>query len=233
MIPSKRWFPTNLPARALWFENFATQFAIVATSLGFTNADIEQVNDDNEVFQFLADIFNQIKAFEEAVRQYRVIITEEAVGATTPQFPANPNFVLPKTIATGIFERLDKLRTRIMAADNYTNETGALLDILSKQTESIASADAKPTIQVSAAQMNYLFSLVVSGRAEADSWEVWILRKGGTWTNAKTGVGKSVDVTITPTNAGEAEQIQVRVQLRKNNQNYGQPSDIVYVTVNP
>lgn len=29
------------------------------------------------------------------------------------------------------------------------------------------------------------------------------------------------------------EQMQVRVQLRKNNQNYGQPLDIVYVTVNP
>jgi len=233
MIPSQTWFPTNLPARAMWFQNFATQFAIVAVSLGFTAADIASVENDNQVIQFLADIHNQLKAFEEAVRQYRVIITEEAIGKATPQFPANPAFDLPVVIPTGIFERLNKLRTRIMAADAYTDEIGALLDILPKQSDSIASADAKPTIQVSAAQMGYLFSLMVSGRAEADSWEVWILRKGGTWTNAKTAVGKSLDVTITPTTAGEAEQMQVRIQLRKNNQNYGQPSDIVYVTVNP
>jgi hypothetical protein len=38
---------------------------------------------------------------------------------------------------------------------------------------------------------------------------------------------------VTPTTPGESEQIQVRVQLKKNNQNYGQPSDMVYVTVNP
>jgi len=40
-------------------------------------------------------------------------------------------------------------------------------------------------------------------------------------------------VSITPATPGDTEQMQVRVQLRKSNQNYGQPSDVVYVTVNP
>jgi len=65
-------------------------------------------------------------------------------------------------------------------------------------------------------------------------WDVLILKKGASgWQSVKTAVGKSVDVQITPNTPGEAEQIQVRVQLKKNNQNYGQPSDMVYVTVNP
>ena len=49
----------------------------------------------------------------------------------------------------------------------------------------------------------------------------------------KTASGKSIDVTIEPTAQGKPEQIQVRVQLKKNNADYGQPSDAVYVTVNP
>jgi len=50
MIPSSRWFPTNLADRALWYENFATQFAAVAVSLGFTANDAASVNNDNDVF---------------------------------------------------------------------------------------------------------------------------------------------------------------------------------------
>ncbi len=38
---------------------------------------------------------------------------------------------------------------------------------------------------------------------------------------------------LRPLNPGDAEQIQVRVQLRKNNANYGQLSDIVYIALSP
>ena len=43
----------------------------------------------------------------------------------------------------------------------------------------------------------------------------------------------SVNVVITPTTPDKPKQLQVRVQLLKNNENYGQSSDIVSVTVNP
>lgn len=234
MIPSSTWFPTNLAARAAWFLNFYTQFAIVAASLGFKQPDIDAVESDNTVMQFLADIFNQIKAYEEAVRQYRKIITEGDIGDPTPGFPANPAFALPVVIPTGLFERLNKLRTQIMAASNYTNEVGALLGILPSQPDSISPANAKPSIQVFAAQTGYVASVVVADRAESDMWDVFVLRKGETtWTSVGRFNGKSADVTITPTTPGNPEQIQIRVQLRKNNQNYGQPSDVVITTVNP
>ena len=234
MIPSNRWFPLSLAERALWYENFATQFAAVGTGLGFTANDISSVTNDNDVFQFLANAAVQIEAYKTAVVQYRKIITEGDIGEPNPQFPANPAFTLPASVATGMFERLNKLRTKIMAADNYTNETGALLGILPTQGDSLVEAEVKPQIETFAAQSGYQFSVVVSGRGNSDMWDVLILKKGAaSWQSAKTAVGKSVDVVVTPTTPGEAEQIQVRVQLKKNNQNYGQPSDIVYVTVNP
>jgi hypothetical protein len=108
------------------------------------------------------------------------------------------------------------------------------LGILPTQGDSLVEAEVKPQIETFAAQSGYQFSVVVSGRGNSDMWDVLILKKGAaSWQSVKTAVGKSVDVQITPTTPGEAEQIQVRVQLKKNNQNYGQPSDMVYVTVNP
>ena len=73
----------------------------------------------------------------------------------------------------------------------------------------------------------------MTGRADSNMWDVYILRKGGSWTKQETCSGKSADITITPTIPGDAEQIQVRVQLRKSNADYGQPSDPAYATVNP
>lgn len=234
MIPSYRWFPRNLPARALWYANFANQFADVGASLGFTANEINSVNNDNSVFQFLANAAVEIEAYKRSVGEYREIITEENIGEPNPQFPANPALALPASIDTGMFERLVNLVERIRVAPNYTDQIGALLGILPTQPEQIAPSEVKPTIQTFAAETGYHFSVVVEGRKEADMWEVLILKKGAAgWQTVKTANGKSVDVTITPTTPGESEQIQVRVQLRKNNQNYGQPSAMVYVTVNP
>lgn len=234
MIPSQTWFPTNLPARAAWYENFANQFAVVGAGLGFTANEINSLNNDNDVLQFLLGAAVEIEAYKKSVKEYREIITEGEIGEPNPQFPANPALALPASIDAGMFERLVKLVERIRAAPNYTDQTGALLGILPTQSEQIAPSEVKPQIETFAAQTGYQFSVVVAGRGESDMWEVLILKKGSaSWQSVKTAVGKSVDVTITPTTPGESEQIQVRVQLRKNNQNYGQPSDMAYVTVNP
>jgi hypothetical protein len=48
-----------------------------------------------------------------------------------------------------------------------------------------------------------------------------------------TATGKSVDVTYDPGQTTGPAQLDVYVQLRKNNANYGQMSDISVVTLNP
>jgi hypothetical protein len=184
--------------------------------------------------QFLADTLVQLDAYKKAVGQYLRIITEGGIGDPTPAFPANPNFNLPVIQATGIFERLIELVDRIKAAPAYTDEIGALLGIIPSAPDSISPEDVKPGTEVHAAQSNYEFAVVVSNRAKSDSWSVEIRREGQEkWEEVKTATGKSVNVKIMPTEDGKPERIQIRVRLRKNNEDYGQFSDIVYVTVNP
>lgn len=53
------------------------------------------------------------------------------------------------------------------------------------------------------------------------------------WQTVKSFTGKSADVKVSPPAGGQPMQIQARVQLYRKNIKYGQPSDAVYVTVNP
>ena len=61
-----------------------------------------------------------------------------------------------------------------------------------------------------------------------------IQRKGSeTWQDAAFATNNPVEVTITPTTAGQPERILVRAILLKNNEPVGQPSDPTFVTANP
>ncbi|MBK9216155.1 MAG: hypothetical protein IPM59_11255 [Chloracidobacterium sp.] len=53
------------------------------------------------------------------------------------------------------------------------------------------------------------------------------------WQNAGSFTGKTADITVSPINDGDPEQVEVRVQLRKNNENYANVSQTATVTVNP
>jgi hypothetical protein len=233
MIPNPAWFPTSIAERAVWFANFTTQFLVVAASLGLSGK-AGQVEKDNAVMQFIATAFAQVKAFDDAMREYRRIITEGAIGEPTPDIPGVPAFVLPAAVETGIFQRLIELRTQIMAADGYTDEIGALLGILPQSPAPVSPTDVKLGISVHTAMTGYVFTVIASNRENADSWDIYALRKGATgWEKIGTATGKSIDLIWIPTTPGLAEQFQCRIQGRKNNQNYGQPSDPTFVTANP
>lgn len=233
MIPSHLWFPTSLADRAVWFENFAVQFANLAASLGLSSK-VEQVQDDNAVIQFAAFTLLQVDTYEDAMREYLHTISEGRIGEPTPQIPANPVFSFPQSVPTGIFQRLIELREVILASDAYTPEIGTLLRIIPMKKPKPVPMEVKLKLITHAAATDYIFTAVVSERGEADSWDLYTLRKGAAnWEKFSTFTGKSADVQLTPTTPGEAEQLQVRVQGRKKNENYGQPSDPVYTTINP
>lgn len=232
MIPSNRWFPRGLPERAAWYANFSVNFADVAASLGLTD-DVVWVTDDNDVMQFLADSFVQVTAFQKAVRQYRILITEAAEGSDTPQFPKNPTFALPKVISAGMFERLDNLRTRIMAANGYTDEIGALLGIMLSKTDAPSPDTLKPVATISNIGADYKMTVHATRMGKA-GYQVQIRRMNSEkWEDIKFSTTADVVVQIAPTVEGQPERIQVRVILFDKNEPVGEPSDSVYATINP
>lgn len=232
MVPSSTWFPSSLAARAAWFANFAAQFLNYSAILGLSAFD-GQVTNDNTDFQSIAETRLAAKNFDKAIADFLRELTEWPVGSPLPVFPVEAFAAPPRGVAAGIFQRLDELRTLIMAQATYTDAMGTAMGIIPASPVKPIPSTVKPDVQAFAAANNNHFSLVVTGRGEAVMWDVYIKRKGGSWIKHETCSGKSADIIVSLQSPGDAEQIEVYVQLRKNNADYGQPSDPVYVTLNP
>lgn len=145
-----------------------------------------------------------------------------------------PVFAPPFPLAAGIEKRSRERDGRFKRSKTITQAALDALDLSSETPDNLMPGDQKPTGKFEEAQNGYLFAAVVGNRGKSDSWEIQIQRAGEEkWTVEKTATGKSCDVEIFPTLDGKPEKLRVRIQLRKNNQNYGQPSDIVEVTVKP
>lgn len=234
IVPNRRWYPQDLASQAIWWQNFATQFAVVGPGLGFAAGVITGVQDDNTVIQFVATTIEQAKAFEKAIRTYKEIVTEYPVGEPTPAFPANPTFTLPEVIPTGLNQRLIELRERTLVAPTYTDETGVLLGILPTGSDPVAEAQLKPTIKAFESLGQYKFDVRVV-REGMPAYKIQFARvtESNVWIDAAFSTTRLITVTIPPTTPGQPEQILVRAFLIKDSQPVGLPSDIIPVTVNP
>jgi len=233
MIPNSRWFPMSLADRSAWFDNFDTQFQFYAGALGL-NADIAGVTADNADFQSIAATTLAVQNFASAVTQFRRELTEGDIGDPQPVFPAEDFEGPPNEVAAGIFQRLDELRDRILAAPAYTDAMGIAMGIVATGGGEIDPLSVQPEIELFAAETGYLFTVVVIKRANADFWIVRVAPVGSTnWQNMGSFTGKSTDINWPPPEESLPVQLQVRVQLRKNNADYGDPSNISLVTVNP
>lgn len=233
MIPNPKWFPTSLQERAAWYQNFATQFVVVGTQLGFTALDQSAIAADNAMIQFLANTAVELEAYKDAARQFRVIITEGNIGEPMPAFPADPAFTVPASVATGIFERLDNLVKRIRVSPSYTDEIGALLGIIPSNPAPLPIADLKPAIKASGSFSGYQFSMNVS-RLGMEAFKIQMQDAGtDTWKDVAFATNNPVSITVNPGTPGKPERVLVRAVLLQKNQPVGQPSDPTYVTVNP
>ncbi len=219
-------------------ECLALQVANLPTyqaAVGATAADITAVADALANLEYIRDYSDLIDANKKTVFQIKALVFNGDPDETVPVFPVFPAGDFPATILAGELDRANLRNRRFKLGPGYSEEIGTALGIESSGSGSIpVGVVIKPTVEATAAQSGAMFACIVSDRADSDSWRVEILRTGGSvWQNVGSFTGKSADVTITLTNPTQPEQIQVRVQLKKSNQNYGLVSDAVYVTVNP
>ncbi len=233
-FPSTLWFPRNLQDIAAWMLNFSNNVTATGETHGLTHAECVQIGADNTMVQFLADAMVTLGAYMDTMRAFRDSVLEDPVDGTTPAVPTNVSLTLPDPVPRGIYERIIEAAARIKASAGYTNAVGEKYGIGGSKPDSLTPSLVQPEIVLSESKHGYLFSIVVSKREESDSWQVWLRpANGGDWQLAATGTGKALDVTYSPTTPGEPVQLEVYVQLRKNNANYGEPSEIGLVTVNP
>lgn len=228
------WYPQGMDARLAWHQNFADNIAgALATKYNITAPQMATINAD---LAFLAEFVPARHTADAFGKQLTEFFNTIAGNDPSLDPPAPVVYAFPDVAAApppGIEFRIRNIRRQIKGTIGYATADGDLLALEASQNGPVPLAEIKPTIQLSAAQTGYLFSVVVSGRLDADMWQVLVQPVGEAgWTIAGSGTGKAIDI-VHPGTTGKPIQLQVRVQLRRKNENYGNPSDIGQVTVNP
>ncbi|MBK7394189.1 MAG: hypothetical protein IPI64_12975 [Chloracidobacterium sp.] len=233
-MATRDWYAQGLNALAAWWANFIVRRAEFAAKYAVLTDKAAELN---AAGAWIAYWVAQRNSFSDGSQQFTAYFNTIAGNNPSAEPPKSFNWALagvpPAEPTPGIEFLIREVRREVVGLTNYAKADGEALGFESSTKEAISEMDLKPTIQAFGAATNHHFSIVVSGRDGIDMWDVYILRKDEAWTKIETCSGKSADISVSLTTPGNAEQIQVRVQLRKNNADYGQASDPVYVTLNP
>ncbi|MFN0279304.1 MAG: hypothetical protein ACKVRN_11970 [Pyrinomonadaceae bacterium] len=212
--------------------NLATYF----TQCNATAADVTEITNDLNNLNALLAFGEVVEGYKEGFFEIKQLIFNGAIGTPIPAWP--PALVPPTLVAAlaGALKRAQNRNRRFKAGPGYTDAIGDLLGI-GPDDPTTGTPPTQPTISVEAAQSGYVFSVVVSNRTDSDRWELLVRPVGstGAWVSMGSRTTKSSDFTYNP-GAGATDnpvQLEVRVQLKKSDANFADPSDIKLVTVNP
>ena len=206
------------------------------TQVGGTAADVTRVGEQLAILESLVehcDLYDANKKVANAVkdRAWRGPVTGDPL-----EIPTTAAYVPPFPLVEDIVGQLNSANRRFREGPGYTNdEVGVALGFFTATPEPPTNpTSVTPTLDAFAAASGGVVSCVVGNRVESDGWQAFIMRSGSTeWEMVGTYTGKSADVLISLTNPGQPEIIQIRIQLRKGNQNYGNVSAALTVTLNP
>ena len=232
------WLPRTLPLLAVWMANFALEFADVAAGLG-VSGEVATVNKMNDTVQWLNASQAGREAIEGQFRDFRDMTLHGTGSDPTPNMPSDVLPAPPEAVQSMILTYIVNLvENKIKTADSYDHGTGMLLGVEPVPGEKPPPSSVKPigTYDAAAQGNNYALGVLVSNRGESDAAELQCSLAGGEikWRAAKTFTGKTVDARIEPPDGhptGKPFQVMLRIQLYKNNQPYGQPSDVVFLTL--
>lgn len=195
--------------------------------------DITSITNDTANMEFMMELAPIADEFKTSVFGVKRKLIRGNIGEALGTIMAAPATTAPFALVAGIEKRSRERDQRFKRSKTMTEAALIGLDLVDT-SENISPGTVKPTVDVFGGQNGYMFSVVVGNRGDSDSAEVKIRRSGSeTLTAVKTFTGKSVDVTVTPNTPGQPERLQVVIQLKKKNEDYGQPSDAVSVTINP
>lgn len=224
---------------ARFLQHVQTQAATIdqyAVESGLDNTDIDKIKTMAIAFEWLIEMCNLAQQFTGTAfkikQQFFSTDTTQVIG----QFMNAPDLKNPPEIISGAVRISRKIDQRMLDSKTMTVAAKIALDLIGDSSTSPTPDSVKPNIAAFPASIGYHFAAVVSNRGKSDMSDIYVSRAGTTkWQKIESGTGKSINVIVTPEpdEAGKSIQLQTRVQLRKNNADYGQISEPVFVTVNP
>jgi hypothetical protein len=233
------YYPAAMEAKAAWHVNFATHIGVFSAKYNLTPAQLTSIAADRAWMEFWVAQRYAVSTFTSQLTAYFNTISgpdNSLDPPTTPEFTLD-GLDAPDAVPPGIEFRVREIARHIKGHSSYSEADGALLQIVGESGGGLGIGGVPtPEIQTFAANSGYEFSIVVSKRGSADSWQVWATLAGENKYNLiATATGKSANVIYTPLDQDNPQPVQlnVRVQLRRNNQDYGDTSLMAPATVSP
>ncbi len=231
------YYPFSMDGRAAWHSIYAANLPGLAAKYNITPAQLAAVAADNAWMQFWVTRRAAAAAYASQLSAYFNSVSGPDNSLDPPATPVFAEVDPPAEVPPGIEFRVREIARHIKGHSSYAEADGALLGIIGESSgvQGIGGVIV-PEIQVIPSTSGYQFSVVVSKRGSADSWQVWAtLASENKWRLIASATGKSTDVVYTPLDQDNPQpyQLQIRVQLRRSNQDYGKTSLVAPVTVSP
>lgn len=222
------------------YEKLLAMYLLQKQNLPTYKMQVGATDDDLDAVTFGADNLQYLKNYSEIVEADKMTVNrikrstyDGDPNAPVTTFGGFPAFAPPHPLVAGLKESAQKRNRRFKAADAYTKEIGIALGI-EDGAAARAPEEIKATFEAFPSQMGYEAALVVSNRGKSNMWKALGQKANSPkWSELASNTGKSGNVKIEPATPGQPERILVMIQLYKNNEPYGQPSDPQYVTFNP
>lgn len=230
------WLSRTIGGRRAQCVNIRAKLASHKTELDLTDEQVVYVNNLCDEYVAIVDYVTAQQATASGLNEWRdTAITGKGgtIGDALPDPAAFAGFTNDADYIVGIIPELRRERDGWTTKAGWTQAIGEDLMVVRTEGGNLPEEEVTPTIIASGAQSGYVISVMVKDREGADQFVVETRQKGGDWQSAGTFTGRTTDITITPLSPGDPEQVEVRVRLKKNNENYGNTSQTATVTVNP
>ncbi len=232
-VPSRAWFPASLSERATWFQNFATQFAILAPTLNFDAGQVLNVQNDNETVQWLAQVDVQINNYEKQMNAYRKEMLEGPNFAPNVNLPLPPVYPVPGPPSDpGIFIRLIELVDRIRVAGNYSTDDGEALGIIPSKPAALIPNELQPDPTLTALPGNVIEIAFKRGKTEGIDVEIEV-DNSGTWEHAGKFFKSPGELVIPQNTIASARSVNLRARYLLDNKPVGLYSEIDMISTIP
>lgn len=213
------FYPQSMDARAAWHQNFSDNLGTVQAKYNITAAQVAAAVADNTWMQFWVNARHSLDAMRQQLTKY---FNEIAGNDPSLDPPAIINIVIgggPAEVPPGIEFRTREIARQVKGHSSYSQADGELLGIVAPESEPPAFGDMVAEFTVKT-MPNFGIEATFTKNG-ADAIRLEFRRKDGPWQQAGFLLSSPGAITLTPSVAGVAEQVELRGIMVKKNEDVG------------
>jgi hypothetical protein len=171
------FIPSSDNDKGVWLNNFSLKLGIYAPGLGITPTEVQSVNDDSVMFQYMLNLQEVYRQTLQNIVGYKNLLKHAVgqphLGGAIPTLPALAT--PPAAVPEGIFDRVRKLVARIKVHPDYTTNLGSDLGIIAS-VPVFDPATVKPDISIRLEAGRPYLKWV---KGQADAMDLYVDRNDG------------------------------------------------------